>query len=139
MVKLIFIEQKGFFRKKEVEIGENLYLHHKTYDLVYIQNNKFEFSSVVDVDPHKIKDLDDDCTLEPHNKSEIHFDFRSTGGTRIDHKKIKHLMERKFNVRVEHTEMVLFPVWTCKIKNKKSSKTRQVSLDAIFGNRIELK
>ena len=139
MVKLVFIEQKGLFKKKEVEIGENLYLHHKTYDLVYVLNKKFEFASVVDVDPHKIKDLDDVCIMEPHDKSEIHFDFRSTGGTRIDHKKIKHLMERKFNVRVEHTEMVLFPVWTCTIKNKKSSKTRQVSLDAIFGNRIELK
>ena len=139
MVKLVFIEKKGIFKKKEIEIGENLYLHHKSYDLIYVQSKKFEFSSVVDIDPHKIKDLDDVCTLEAHDKSEIHFDFRATGGTKIDHKKIKHLMERKFNVRVEHTEMVLFPVWICTIKNKKSSKTRQISLDAIFGNKIDYK
>ena len=139
MVKLVFIEKKGIFKKKEIEIGENLYLHHKTYDLIYVQSKKFEFSSVVDIDPHKIKDLDDVCTLEAHDKSEIHFDFRATGGTKIDHKKIRHLMERKFNVRVEHTEMVLFPVWICTIKNKKSSKTRQISLDAIFGNKIDYK
>ena len=139
MVKLVFIEKKGIFKKKEIEIGENLYLHHKSYDLIYVQSKKFEFSAVVDIDPHKIKDLDDVCTLEAHDKSEIHFDFRATGGTKIDHKKIKHLMERKFNVRVEHTEMVLFPVWICTIKNKKSSKTRQISLDAIFGNQIDYK
>jgi len=139
MVKLVFIEEKGIFKKKEIEIGENLYLHHKSYDLIYVQSKKFEFSTVVDIDPHKIKDLDDVCTLEAHDKSEIHFDFRSTGGTKIDHKKIKHLMERKFNVRVEHTEMVLFPVWICTIKNKKTSKTRQIALDAIFGNQIDYK
>ena len=136
LVKLVFLEQKGFFKKKEIEIAENLYLHYKSHDLMFAQKKKFEFSSVVDIDPHKIKDLDDVCKLETQNKSDIHFDFRSIGGTKIDQREIKHLMERKFNVRVENAELVLFPVWYCTLKNKKSGKSRQITLDAIFGNLI---
>jgi len=106
---------------------------------MYVQNKKFEFSSVVDIDPHKIKDLDDVCQLETQNKSDIHFDFRSIGGTKIDQREIKHLMERKFNVRVEHAELVLFPIWSCTLKNEKTAKSRQITLDAIFGNQIDYK
>ena len=139
LVKLVFIEQKGIFKKRQIEIAENLYLHYKSHDLMYVQNKKFEFSSVVDIDPHKIKDLDDVCQLETQNKSDIHFDFRSIGGTKIDQREIKHLMERKFNVRVEHAELVLFPIWSCTLKNKKTAKSRQITLDAIFGNQIDYK
>ena len=136
MVKLVFLETKGFFRKKEVEIAENLYLHNKTYDLFYVKNKQFQFTGVIDIDPHKIEDIDDFCKLETHDKSELHFDFRSIGGSKVNHKKVKHLMERKFNVRVLDTELILFPIWLCKLAKKKKNDYRTIKLDAIFGQQI---
>ena len=136
MVKLIFFETKGFFKKKELEIAENLYIHHKNYDLFFVKDKQFQFASVIDLDPHKIEDVDNYCKLDTKDKSELHFDFRSIGSSRVDHKKIKHLMERKFKVKVLNSELILFPTWTCTFKNKKDNSTREIKIDAIFGKPI---
>ncbi|MBI87125.1 MAG: hypothetical protein CMG63_03485 [Candidatus Marinimicrobia bacterium] len=136
MVKLIFFETKGLFKKKKVEIAENLYLHYKTYDLFFVKDKQFQYASVIDMDPHKIEDIDNHCRLDTKDKSEVHFDFRSIGSSKVDHKKIKHLMERKFKVRVMESELILFPTWRCTFTNKKNNNKREIKIDAIFGKPI---
>jgi hypothetical protein len=136
MVKLVFYETKGFFKKKEVEIDENLYLHYKNYDLFFIKDKQFQFASVINLDPHKIEGIDNFCKLDTKDKSELHFDFKSIGSSKVDHNKIKHLMERKFNVKVLDSSLILFPTWRCVLKNKKNNNTREIKIDAIFGKPI---
>ena len=50
---------------------------------------------------------------------------------------IKQNMERKYKVNVLKAELVLFPVWICKIENKKNSKKRALCIDGIFSNEIQ--
>ena len=56
----------------------------------------------------------------------------------MDFKSIKQSMERKYKVNVLKAELVLFPVWKCKIENKKNSKKRELCLDGIFSNEIQI-
>ena len=120
---MLFLDQKGFFNKTITEIPENLYLDFKTHDIMFIKNDVINFASVVDIDPHKIMDLDDCCTIELLNKSQVDFDFRSLGGRKLNKKKVKHNLERKYKVKVKDSELIIFPLWECTIKNKKDGKT----------------
>ena len=134
MVNLVFIDVKGIFKKSITEIPENLYLDFKTLDIFYVVDKKFKFASVVDADPHKIEDLDNYCKLELYDKDDVDFDFRALGGKRLNKKKVKSSLERKYRVTVNNSELVLFPLWECTIKNKKDGKTRMIMIDGIFGN-----
>ena len=136
---LLFLDQKGFFNKTITEIPENLYLDFKTHDIMFIKNDVINFASVVDIDPHKIMDLDDCCTIELLNKSQVDFDFRSLGGRKLNKKKVKHNLERKYKVKVKDSELIIFPLWECTIKNKKDGKTRIIMIDGIFGNQMSIK
>jgi hypothetical protein len=133
-IDLIFMEEKGLFRKKTTEIPENLYLNYKTEDVLYVEDKSFKFANVVDRDPHKIEDLDNHCTFVEKDKDDVDFDFRSLGGKKLKKSKITKLMERKYRVEVNHVEMVLFPTWTCEIKIKKEKKSRMLKIDGVYGN-----
>ncbi len=135
-VDLVFLQQKGLLKKKTIEIPENLYLDFKTKDLLFVKKNKFLFTAVLDLDPHKISDLDDFCKIESIAKNEIDFDFRKLGGKKLDEKTIKNMMERKYRVRVNKIDIVLFPTWKCSIAKKKGGGIRIINLDGIFGNQI---
>lgn len=135
-VDLIFMEEKGLFRKTTTEIPENLYLDFRSNKLLYVEKDQFKFETVVDTDPHKIEDLDNHCTVLEMDKNEVDFDFRSLGGKKLDKNKIKKLMERKYRVEVNNVEMVLFPAWECMIIDKKTNGTRMLTIDGVFGNPI---
>ena len=109
----------------------------KTNDLLHIKKEEFVFSSVLDMDPHEISDLDNHCKIEAISKDEVDFDFRILGGKKLDKKAIKNMMERKYRVEVHKVEMVLVPTWECTIKQKKGKRTRTVTLDGIYGNEMK--
>jgi hypothetical protein len=135
-VSLIFFQKKGVFKKTVTEIPENLYLDFKTQNLLYVKNNQFIFSSVVDLDPNKISDLDDHCDIKPIRKDKIDYDFRGMGGRKLNKKAIRNMMERKYQVKVNDVELLLFPTWECTVKEKKSKDTRTVVLDGGLGKEI---
>jgi hypothetical protein len=137
-VELIIFDKKGIFRKKTIEIEENLYLDFKTEKVLYIEDKHFKFANVIDKDPHRIKDLDHHTTIHEKEKNEVDYDFRSLGGKKLNRNKITKLMERKYMVQVNHVQMILFPTWICEIKNKKSGKLRKLKMDGIYGNQLYL-
>ena len=104
-------------------------------DMLYVDKKHIIFDSVIDVDPDKIKDLDDICEITAKSKKELDFDKRKLG-KKMDLLEIKHNMERKYKVNVLKAELVLFPIWICKIENKKNSKKRELCIDGIFSNEI---
>jgi len=135
-VKLIYLKESGLLRKNVKEIPENLYLHYKTMDLLYIERAKIKFSAVVDIDPNKIVDLDNICEIVHKDESQIDFDRRKLGRKKMDINSIKNNMERKYRVKVSNVELVLFPIWKCTIKNKKNNTVREINIDGIFSNII---
>ena len=135
-VAIIFYKTKGLFKKTVTEIPENLYLDFKTRDMLYVKNNQFRFRCVVDVDPHKISDLDDHCKIEPVHKDKIDYDFRRLGGKKLNKKAIENMMERKYPVKVNEVELLLFPTWECTVKGKKGKSVRAVVLDGVYGKEI---
>jgi hypothetical protein len=136
-VELTFFSKKGLFRKKIKEIKEKLYLNYNDYTLFFLKDDVFQYSSVVDEDPHKIVDLDNIGEIESLEKDKIDYDFRRLGGKSINNKKIKALMERKYDVAVHSTNLILFPIWECQIKGKKSKIKRSLLLDGIQGKEIK--
>ena len=56
---------------------------------------------------------------------------------KIVKKEIKNMMEKKFPVEINDVNMILFPIWKCKIIAKKGDKSRSLNIDAIFGNVID--
>ena len=138
-VAVTFFEKKGLFKKTITEIPENLYLDYNDHKMVHVKKDHFVFSSVIDRDPHKIDDLDNFCTLSRIDRDDVDFDFRSLGGRKINKDKIKKMMERKYNLRVNDVTLTLFPIWKCTLENKKTKESREVVLDGIFANFIEYK
>ncbi len=135
-VKLTFEDKKGLFKKTISKIDENLYLDYKSYNLFYAEDNIFKFSPIVDADPNEIYDLDNCCTLVSKQRNQVDFDFRVLGGKKLNKSKVKNAMERKYRVQVLDSDLVLFPVWDCKIENKKTGDSKRLSIDGIFGNPI---
>ena len=133
-VAVTFYDKKGIFKKTITEIDENLYLDYKNHKMIHVKRDHFIFSSVVDNDPHKIDDLDNFCTLYTKNRTEVDFDFRSLGGRKINRSKIKSLMERKYNLKVNKMTLTLFPLWQCNLKDKKADNSRTIYLDGVFAN-----
>ena len=69
------------------------------------------------------------------------FEYPQNGSHRRDtfinyQKKISTMMERKYNVKVHESSLILFPVWECTLSLKKEQKTRKIVLDAILGNEV---
>ena len=138
MVELVFLDVKGIFKKTVTEIPEKLYLDYDNMDIMFVDNKHFMFESVIDSDPHKIEDIDNYCIVEKFTKDEIDFDFRGLGGKKVNKKKVKSSLERKYRVNVRDSELILFPIWQCTLKNKKTNKKRELTLDSVFGNEMTL-
>ncbi len=86
----------------------------------------------------KINDLDDHCKIEPMLKDQLDHDFRKIDSKKLDIKTIENMMERKYPVKVQHVELVLFPTWECTVKVKKNKDTRTVVLDGVLGKEIKI-
>jgi len=138
MVELVFLDVKGIFKKTVTEIPEKLYLDYDNMDIMFVDNKHFMFESVIDSDPHKIEDIDNYCIVEKFTKDEIDFDFRGLGGKKVNKKKVKSSLERKYRVNVRDSELILFPIWQCTLRNKKTNKKRELILDSVFGNEMTL-
>lgn len=135
-VDLTVFEKKGIFRKKTNEIRENLYLDHKDHRLFYLKDDVFQYSLVIDEDPHKIIDLDNVGVIESTSKDKIDYDFRQLGRRSISQKEISSLMERKYDVKVQSSHLMLLPIWVCHIKAKKSDKRRKLILEGVKGKEV---
>ena len=96
-------------------------------------------SHTYNIDPHKIEDLDNHCTLVAKERDDVDFDFRTLGGQKINNGKLSNMMSRKYHLKVNDIKMVLFPTWECKIKHNKKKLARIIQLDGIFGNPITVK
>ena len=107
-------------------------------DIMYVDKKHFMFESVIDSDPHKIEDIDNYCIVEKFTKDEIDFDFRALGGKKVNKKKVKSSLERKYRVNVRDSELILFPIWECTLRNNKNNKNRELILDSVFGNKMTL-
>ena len=57
--------------------------------MLYVRNDRFAFSSVIDSDPNEILDLDNYCKLSSVNRKDVDFDFRVLGGKKLNKRKIK--------------------------------------------------
>jgi len=137
-VVLDILREKGLFKKKILKIPENLYLDYKTKNILYRKDKKIMVAKVLDVDPNKIVDLDDFCEITSVYRGEVDFDFRKLGGKTLDFKAIKHSMERKYRVHVKTADLVLFPVWHCRINQKKGNEHRIILIDGVLGNEMIL-
>ena len=105
-------------------------------DILYVDKKHIKFDSVIDIDPDKIIDLDNICEIKAKSGKELDFDKRKLG-KKMDFTSIKQSMERKYKVNVLKAVLVLFPIWICKIENKKNSKKRELCIDGIFSNEIQ--
>ena len=135
-VTLMYLQKKGIFKKTIIEIPENLYLDYKTERLLYVHNNKITFKSVVDLQPHKIRDLDDHCKIESISKAKVDYDFRGLGGKKLNKMVIRNIMERKYPVKVKEVELLLFPTWVCTLADKNNKTSRSIILDGVLGEEI---
>ena len=135
-VTLMYLQKKGIFKKTIIEIPENLYLDYKTERLLYVNNNKITFKSVVDLQPHKIRDLDDYCRIESISKVKVDYDFRGLGGKKLNKMVIRNIMERKYPVKVKEVELLLFPTWVCTLADKNNKTSRSIILDGVLGEEI---
>ena len=75
-VNLIYLKEKGIFRKRTEKIPENLYLDYKNMDMLYVDKKHIKFDSVIDIDPDKIIDLDNICEIKAKSGKELDFDKR---------------------------------------------------------------
>lgn len=137
-VALIFHKKRGIFKKTVLEIPENLYLDFNTRAMLYVNKRQFKFRSVVDMDPHRISDVDDHCKIKPVLKDNLDYDFHVMDSNKLDKKVIQNMMERKYPVKVQSVELLLFPTWKCTVKGKKNKDTQTVLLDGVFGKEIKL-
>ena len=145
-VECTFIKEKGFFKKSEEKIDDiKLYLNRYDnnndieYKILSFYNN-IQFDSIINKDPHKIKDLDDMCELVQKKRSELRdeFEFRGRKEIKKIEKDIVKLMEKKYNVNVNAVYLTLLPIWECKISNKEDeSCERRIDIDAIYGKKIK--
>jgi hypothetical protein len=84
------------------------------------------------MEPHKIEDIDGLILPAAKSKSEIDYDFRKLG-KKISPEEVRKLLERKYDVEVEEVELLLYPVWHCRIQHKETGSIRLLTIDAVMG------
>jgi hypothetical protein len=131
-VKMLFNNKKGIFRKKVEQVPVNLYLDYKQLNILMIDSKAMRFEALIDMDPHKIDDLDGLIFPQPKKRDEVEYDFRKLG-KRIDVAEVKTMLERKYDVEVQEVDVMLYPVWHCMIQHKQNGTKRQLTVDAVMG------
>ncbi|MDA3942217.1 MAG: DUF853 family protein [Bacteroidetes bacterium] len=129
---MVFNNKKGLFRKKIEQVSLNLYLDYKQHDILMIEGRKMIFKPLIEMDPHKIDDLDGLIMPTLKTRSELDYDFRKLG-KKLDVKEVKQLLERKYDVEVNEVSLLLYPVWHCRILHKTNSQVRHLTIDAVMG------
>ena len=147
-VELTFMKKKGFIRKTTEEIeGINLYLNrikHTGKDNEYkilSFDDGIRFDSIINKDPNKIVDLDDKCDLIKKTRSDTRSEYEFRGRVEIKEieKELIKVMEKKYDINVEGLYWTLFPVWNCKVIDKKNKTSeRTIIIDGVFGQTVSL-
>ena len=133
--ELKFFDRKGLFKKTTEEIPANLYLDYKSGEIMQISGKEIQFHALVDLDPHKIEDLDERVVLETKSRDEVDYDFRKLG-KKMDKEEITTLLQHKYNVEVLDVSLVLYPTWQCRLENKEQKTLRTIQIDAVNGLQI---
>lgn len=131
-VNMLFNNKKGIFKKKIEQLPVNLYLDYKQLNILMIEDKVMRFEALIDMDPHKIDDLDGLIFPQPKKRDEVEYDFRKLG-KKISISDVKTLLERKYDVEVQEVDLMLYPVWHCIIQHKQTGIMRELTVDAVMG------
>jgi len=120
-----------FFRKEEVD---TYYLSATTGAMISLEKGAMLFHKLVTKSAEKFKDLDDDIdiTFIPRLPKEI----PRIPKIKIGQDKIYSTLRLTLGVVPVYSEIVLFPVWTLKVRHKKNKKKRTIVIDAATGRRL---
>ncbi|MDG6223815.1 MAG: ATP-binding protein [Candidatus Bathyarchaeota archaeon] len=120
-----------FFRAEEVD---TFYLSATTGALISLEKDEMIFHRLMKKKASKIKNFDDDNDIVfiPRLPKEVPRIPRVKIGT----KKIYSTLRLTFGVKAVFSELVLLPVWTLKVRHKKSKKKRTIYMDAATGRQI---
>lgn len=119
--KLLLIKKEEF----------DTYYMSETSAVVSLEKRHIAFQKLVAKDAGKLKDLDDDRNIVfiPKLPSEVEgFPHLRTGVNKLYRK-----LQLKLGVKPVSAEIILLPVWTLKIRHKKTLATRVIKLDAATG------
>ena len=120
-----------FFRKEEVDI---FYLSATTGAMISLEKCKMRFHKLLMKSAGKLKDLDDDdfITFIPRLPREI----PRIPKIKMGREKIYSTLRLTLGVAAVSSEIVLLPVWSLKVKHKKSKKKRSIVMDAATGRKL---
>ncbi len=120
-----------FFRREEVD---TYYLSATTGAMISLERGAMLFHKVMTKSAGKVKDLDDDddITFIPRLPKEV----PRLPKIKMGRDKIYSTLKLTLGVSPVHSELVLLPVWTLKVRHKKKKKKRTIVLDAATGRRL---
>ncbi len=90
------------------------------------------FEPLIEMNPDKIDDIDGLIMPTAKSRSEIDYDFRKLG-KKVSAEEVRKLLERKYDVEVNEVELLLYPVWNCRIQHKQTGNIRLLTIDAVMG------
>ncbi|PVX23874.1 MAG: hypothetical protein CW691_09320 [Candidatus Bathyarchaeum sp.] len=120
-----------FFRKEEVD---TYYLSATTGAMISLEKDEMLFQKLMTKSAGKIKDLDDDdeITFIPRLPTEI----PRIPKIKMGRDKVYSTLRLTLGAIPVSSEIVLLPVWTLKVRHKKSKKKRTIVMDAATGRRL---
>jgi hypothetical protein len=120
-----------FFRAEEVD---TYYLSGTTGALISLEKDEMIFHRLVKKSASKLKDFDDDNDIVfiPRLPKEV----PKIPKVKIGTKKIHQTLRLTYGVKSVFSELVLLPVWTLKVRHKKSKKKRTIYMDAATGRKL---
>ncbi|MCW4022957.1 MAG: DUF853 family protein [Candidatus Bathyarchaeota archaeon] len=120
-----------FFRTEEVD---TYYLSGVTGALISLEKDEMIFHRLMKMKPSKLKDFDDDNDIVfiPRLPKEV----PRIPKVKIGTKKIHNTLRLTFGVKAMFSELVMLPVWTLKVRHKKTKKKRTIYMDAATGRQL---
>ncbi|MCW8801820.1 MAG: hypothetical protein OQK81_00515, partial [Candidatus Bathyarchaeota archaeon] len=120
-----------FFRTEEVD---TYYLSGVTGAFISLEKDEMMFHRLMKKSPSKLRDFDDDndIVLIPRLPKEV----PRIPTVKIGTKKSNNILRLTFGVKAVFSELVLLPVWTLKVRHKKTKKKRTIYMDAATGRQL---
>jgi hypothetical protein len=127
-------EKKRFFFFSKEELDE-YYLSAEDGAILSLSKKSIVFHKLMTKGAEKIRNLDDDEDIAFVPKLPNEVDGFPT--IRVGMSKVYRALELKLGVKPFSAEIVLLPVWTLKIRHKKRSTGRAITIDAATGRTLE--
>jgi predicted transcriptional regulator len=127
-------EKKRFFFFSKEELDE-YYLSAENGAIMSLSKKSIVFHKLMTKGAEKIRNLDDDEDIAFVPKLPNEVDGFPT--IRVGVSKVYRALELKLGVKPFSAEIVLLPVWTLKIRHKKRSTGRAITIDAATGRTLE--